>query len=234
MLITLSGIDGCGKSTQLAAVENYGATNGYKVKSVWTRGGYTSGCNLLKDMLRHAFPSRMPTPGPSAQRDQVFRDTRVQRLWLCIAIFDLIRVYGIQLRWWLFRNKIVVCDRYIWDTQIDFELMFPHINFQRWVLWKALATLTPSPQSSFLFVLPYEESVRRCTIKYEPFPDSPTIKPLRFLKYQRLAQESGLHAVDACQSATCITDAIMGTIKESPPLPFNYKESRQAPVRPRV
>ena len=46
-LISISGIDGSGKSTQLDLLKKY-EDLGFKVVYLWSRGGSTSGINKLK------------------------------------------------------------------------------------------------------------------------------------------------------------------------------------------
>ena len=47
-LISISGIDGSGKSTQLDLLKKYYEDLGFKVVYLWSRGGSTSGINKLK------------------------------------------------------------------------------------------------------------------------------------------------------------------------------------------
>ena len=51
-LITLSGLDSAGKSTQIEKLESYFLSNNIKVKVIWSRGGYTPLFNVLKYILR--------------------------------------------------------------------------------------------------------------------------------------------------------------------------------------
>ena len=51
-LISISGIDGSGKSTQLNLLKKYYEKNGHKVIYLWSRGGSTPGINKLKSFLR--------------------------------------------------------------------------------------------------------------------------------------------------------------------------------------
>lgn len=212
MLITFSGIDGCGKSTQISAVENYGVTYNYTVKDLWTRGGYTTGFIRAKRFARIVLGHRMPAPGPSAHRDRVLSRGPTQRIWLAIAMIDLFRVYCFQLRQWQRQYDIVLCDRYLWDAQIDFEVMFPCIQFHSWVLWRALCAFAPRPECAFLLWLPISESVSRCESKQEPFPDPFDVKQTRYAKYDKLAAAGALNVIDAQLPLADVTATILGTI----------------------
>ena len=82
----------------------------------------------------------------------------IQKLWLFIGIIDLIRIYGINIRIHLLLGKSVICDRFLWDTLIDFKIMFPKIEVDRWIVWKILVLLTPTPHKSILLTIPEDVS----------------------------------------------------------------------------
>lgn len=189
-LIALSGIDGSGKSTQLEFIRNHLESRGESVVCLWTRGGYTPGINALKVLIRKITGKKLPSSGPSAKRDEIFKNRRIQRLWLVLAIFDLLRIYGFCLRWWSLAGKSVICDRYLWDTLIDFQILFPKIPVKDWWLWKFLVWCTPVPDRSVLLMIPLELSEVRCKQKYEPFPDTPERRELRYGLY-KIASTAG-------------------------------------------
>jgi len=196
VLIVFSGLDGAGKSTQIALLMDRLRQNSHKPHYVWTRGGYTPIFEMMKTLLRR-FPGRvMPPSGSNLQRTQVFRKRRVRRLWLGLALLDLLWVYGIQLRWWQWRGRTVICDRYIWDTLIDFRLNFPQEQVEDWWLWRVVKWVAPQPQTAFLLLIPVEESMRRSDIKKEPFRDPSTVLTQRLEQYESLAREGYWHVMD--------------------------------------
>ena len=186
-LIAVSGIDGSGKSTQISLLTNFFLNKGKSVKYIWTRGGSTYGFNLLKSFLRKIAKNKLPPPGKSPKRDEMLQNNFVQSLWLNLAIFDLLITYAIYIRWHIFRNNVVIFDRYIWDTLIDFKLTFPRTKIENKVLWKILEICTPIPDKSILLIISPELSEYRCSKKYDPFPDS---KEFRIKRYKLYEQES--------------------------------------------
>ena len=48
MLLTFSGLDGAGKSTQINLLVDWFEKRGNKVSCLWARGGYTPGFEILK------------------------------------------------------------------------------------------------------------------------------------------------------------------------------------------
>jgi thymidylate kinase len=209
--ITFSGIDGAGKSTQIELLKDHFHRQGVSTKYLWSRGGYTTLISTLKNVCRCLAGKRLPASGVSEQRDQMLRKGRVQKIWLSLAILDLIREYGIHVRWWLLRGRTVVCDRYLWDTLLDFKIAFPDVQVERWFLWKMLARLTPFPDVEFLLTIPLEESERRCKIKFDPFPDTPEQREQRYMLYQKYSKMGYWHIVDASRP---IDDVFAGIVSE--------------------
>jgi len=204
-LIVFSGLDGAGKSTQIKFLVQYLHSRGRLTKFIWTRGGYTSLFNGLKNLLRKLMGGRVPPSGRNEKRKQVMRSKRVQKLWLVIALFDLLRVYTFQIRFWLWSGKIVICDRYLIDTLIDFKINFKDQNVEQWFLCKLLLWTSPQPDISFLMLIPVEEALKRSEQKDEPFPDSPEILAKRLGRYKELLDDKNWTILDGLKSKEELT-----------------------------
>jgi dTMP kinase len=202
-LISLSGIDGAGKSTQITSIKNYYKKNQH-FTYLWTRGGNTPGIEMLKLISRKIVGKKLPPSGHSAQRDQIFKKKWVQKVWLTFAIIDLFRIYAISTRWDLWRGIVVICDRYLWDTLIDFKIMFPGVDIEKWILWKFLVWGTPIPSVEYLLIIPSELSEKRCLQKYEPFPDTEERRERRFKLYKELSNLNKWVVIDATQNAETV------------------------------
>ncbi len=203
-LVSFSGLDGAGKSTQIDRLLATLKAQGRNPVYLWTRGGYTPLFSGLKSLLRSASRGRiLPAPGPSRQRTQALAKPAARRTWLVLALLDLLWVFGVQVRWWNRRGRPVICDRYLWDTWIDFCLNFPGESVEEWRLWRILARIAPRPDVAFLLLLPVDESVRRSQLKGEPFPSSREILSSRLALYEQLLAGRGperkvaWHALDA-------------------------------------
>ncbi len=201
-LISISGIDGSGKSTQLDLLKKYYKDQGFKVVYLWSRGGSTSGINKLKSFLRLIAGKNLPPSGKSKKRDEMFKNIFIQYIWIYAAILDLLRIYAFSIRWNLLIGKKVICDRYIWDTLIDFKIMFPELEIERWLIWKILVKSAPIPFKQILLMIPIKTSIARCSQKFDPFPDSPEIREKRYNLYADISNDAKFVTIDAKQSST--------------------------------
>ena len=125
-IVVFSGMDGAGKSTQIELLRSHLNANDQDPVVLWSRGGYTPGMNWLKSLLRKGpSKSALPDAGPSQARTQAFKRPLVRKVWLSLAIMDLLLLYGVWLRWKKIRGQVVICDRFLDDTALDLKLNFP-------------------------------------------------------------------------------------------------------------
>jgi thymidylate kinase len=207
-IIVFSGLDGAGKSTQIDLLMERLHQQGEKTTYIWLRGGYTTLFGSGKAVLRRLLRKSLPSPGRSSERTQTLGKPWVRRAWLTVAILDLFRICAVQLRWWRWRGSVVICDRYIWDTLIDFRLNFPEEIVEKWLLWKILVWVTPCPTQSFLMVVPVEESVRRSQLKNVPFPDSQEVLESRLKNYSSLSECGHWYVLDGREQREVLADTI--------------------------
>lgn len=208
-LLAFSGLDGGGKSTQIDLLQTSLKREGRRTRHIWIRGGYTSGMESMKNILRRLPADRgLPAPGPNPQRTRAFSNGYLRRLWLTVSLLDLMRLCVFQVRWWKWRGETVICDRYIWDSLIDFRLNFPSENVESWWLWKLLSSASARPDATFLMLVPVEESIRRSDIKGEPFRDSREVLDKRLAAYQELARRHDWVTLDGCLPASALAEQI--------------------------
>ena len=214
MIIVFSGVDCAGKSTQINLLKKQISKQGVTVKSMWSRGGYTPGFQLLKKLMRIVLGKKLIPSGKGERRDKAMSSSLISYLWLMIAMLDLLILYVITIRIESLLGKVVICDRYLGDTFIDFSLNFSKHNFEKMWLWKLLLAVSPKPNIGFLFILPAEESMYRSKLKYEPFPDSKEgleqrlkiYGTSRFFKDKHWVKIDGLNSIES--SASFIKDKV--------------------------
>jgi dTMP kinase len=183
-MIAFSGLDGAGKSTQINLLTKKYSSRGSKSHVFWSRGGYSPGMKWLKNILRI---SKQTSQKENSNRDEAraksFSSTIVRKTWLILSIFDLIFFYAVYIRLMeLFGTKII-CDRYIYDTLLDFQINFPEEKVEEWFLWKSLIFFSVSPVKHFVITISVTESLYRSKQKNEPFPDSKEVLENRLIKY---------------------------------------------------
>ncbi len=215
-LIAFSGLDGAGKTTQInLLIEQLRRTGSHPVY-VWSRGGYTWFFNFLKSVLRNLTRNHViPQSGKSYQRTRAFQRTTIRNLWLELALIELLWLYGVRIRWRLWRGQIVIADRYLWDTLVDFRLNFPQEKIEQWILWRILVKITPKPDASFLLLVPVAESCRRSDVKGEPFRDSQEILTRRLFEYQSLAKNDRWYILDGLDSVVKIHSEILAVLGQT-------------------
>lgn len=213
LLVAFSGLDGAGKSTQIALLAAHLRSQGQDPVVIWTRGGYTPLFSALKKLLRRLSGERMvPQAGPSQQRSQTMAQPAILRLWLSLAMLDMMWVYGARVRTERWRGRPVICDRYLWDTEIDFRLNFPQARFDRWLIWRLLVRITPRPDAAFLLSIPVDVSVHRSRLKDEPFPTPPELLAWRTEIYDIAAQRDSLLVLDGERPADQLASEILATL----------------------
>ncbi len=210
MLIVFSGTDGSGKSTQIEALNAWLGKTARWPKLLWARGGYTPGFLTLKRLLRWASGRQLPSAGDFVKRKEAFARAWVRDLWLRVAISDLMVYWGVYLRLQRLLGRVVICDRYIDDTRLDFRRSFPMVAFEQMWLWQMLERVVPTPDAAFLLWVPVGESMRRSREKGEPFPDDEDTLAWRLKQYkdESLFPSARYVRLDGRRSVTEISEEI--------------------------
>jgi len=189
--------------------------NGKSPIYLWSRGGYTTGMQAAKHLMRLMAGKRLPAPGQSDTRTETLKKPVVARLWLAAAILDLIRVYGIQLRWWALRGRPVLCDRYLWDTLVDFQLAFPDVPVEQSLLWRLLEKVAVAPDNAFFFELAPDEAERRSVDKGDPWPEPLEKRNHRQSLYDKQIDAGRFTVVDASQTIDAIFQELTRIMRQN-------------------
>ena len=121
-IISISGIDGAGKSTQKGFIKKKLRRENKKVFIFWSRIGYTSGFQFIKDILRLLFRNQLPKAGNTKKRKKALKNRIVSNLWIFLAIMDLFYYYVIFLRIKYYTGHNIILDRYLIDSEIDLNI----------------------------------------------------------------------------------------------------------------
>ena len=101
-------------------------------------------------------------------------------------MLDLLWYWGIFYRLLNLFYRIVLCDRYIWDSLVEMKSDFEGIDLESSFLWKMVMAITPKPKHSFLFVIPPEVSIARDIAKHDPTVDDIELKKKKIDQYFEL------------------------------------------------
>jgi dTMP kinase len=109
-------------------------------------------------------------------------------------------------------GRPVICDRYVHDTELDFQLNFPEKNVSNWLLFRFLKRIAAKPTSALILLIPVEESLTRSRLKAEPFPDSPETLEQRLAHYRRIAKIECFKVFDCTRPISVVAGEIGRTV----------------------
>lgn len=182
-MISFSGIDCGGKSTQIEKVKQAFDAKNRSAKVIHSRGGYTPVLEWVKTLIRS-------DKGGSAQdhaeyREAIHGNPKKRKLLLWLSIFDLGLYYGVYFRFLELLGIKVLADRYFWDSCIDFRMKYPEFDFENWLVWKFAKTIHLKPEFALIYTIPAELSMYRSTLKDEPWPEPVEVRQDRIERYMR-------------------------------------------------
>jgi len=219
MIISFSGLDGCGKSTLIKLIsDKILRSEGLNdIEVIWTRIGYTPFMIFIKNLARGMFANKLPKAGRSKQRTNAFKKPIVQQVWITLALLELIWIFTFKLR---FRSigKTVLLDRQIDDSIIDLQVSFGNniIKSRKYsFLIMILKTLSVRIHKVGINI-DIETSYYRCSIKHEPFPDLPEEKTIRYALYQEAFSKNVFDIVlDGSQPSQLSARKILSSLSDN-------------------
>jgi thymidylate kinase len=174
LVISFSGIDGSGKTTQINALISKLEQTSQPWKHVYLRIGFTKRIKCLKQIF-HITPS---PPSPQNQQDNTqIKSTRTlfQSIYDLLSVCDLLLTF-FSVRWYRFRDFVVICDRYYWDNHIIYLQKNPQGNIEEHVLWRLTQRLAGEPEAAFLLKISPEEAHKRAIRRIEDVSALETLK----------------------------------------------------------
>lgn len=218
-LISFSGVDGSGKSTQIALLSAALERSGESVTKRWYRPGYSARLDRVRRWIRSARPSAIPPADPTASaRIELFENPRVQFIWVVVALVDTWIEFVVTTRLALARYDRVIYDRHLADAELDLYLNFPK---QSRVVAAGIAlvrAMMRAPERMLLLQLPLEHSETRRTLKEEPFPETRQEAQERFRGYSpELARWRSSLIIDASQPEAKVAADVADAVGANPP-----------------
>jgi len=215
IVIALSGADCAGKSTQRDLLMTELCARGYAPVNVYSRPGYSPGLRFVKRALRgrtarkeSARSGVSPQPGLYPRRASTLGHPLRRRLWLAVALLDLLVVYGLWIRWLRFRGRAVLCNRYLLDALVDLRVNFPADRVEERWLWRLLRRSCVRPDASFCLLLPAEETLERARRKARYHWETLDVLRERLREYETRSGEFGAQTLDGLRPVAEIAGAI--------------------------
>ena len=206
-LITFSGADCCGKSTQIQLLKEYFDNNNIKYYSVWSRGGCTPGIEFLKSLVRRG--KKMSDEEKIADSVRIHKNPRKSRLLLMLSIIDICLYYGIYIRLKLIKSN-VICDRYMWDALIDFMIKYSTVDVEHGFTWKLFSKLCTKPDISFVFYVSPEEASLRGEKKHERNAENLEQRIFRNNLYtEKISRNKWMYSIDSKKTIEQIHNEII-------------------------
>ena len=149
MILTLSGTDGVGKSSVGTRIMRYLEEKKIDYRTLYVRGAMTP----LSSLYKRIFCKRKIT------------GARV-KFGLFISQLELIFNWCIRIKLLRRKNRVILCDRYIFDTLADFRTKYREY-FKEGKLWRFLMRHAAVPDISFLYKASENEIISRLKAKNE-------------------------------------------------------------------
>lgn len=214
VFVSFSGLDSAGKTTQIVRLSSRLKDTDLTCKYLWARGGYTPLFEFLKKLLRKSPGQILPHSGNSSTRDKAFKNRLIRKVWLLLAQLDLVVYFNLYLRFLRRRYDVVILDRYIIDTWVDFKIGFPAEKFDSTMVWKFLRRFSPKPDRAFFLTIKVEDSIRRGEEKEEPFPQPAEILWKRFDLFHEIIENNHYIVIDGLKPVDEIASIILAEMSE--------------------
>ncbi|MEZ4223830.1 MAG: hypothetical protein R3B13_22970 [Polyangiaceae bacterium] len=214
-LISVSGVDGSGKSTQIDRLARALRARGRSPRVFWHRPGYSAELDALRSLVRRVRPNSLPTAAAPERRAKAFANPRTQLVWFCAAVADMALQYGIKVRVWRLFGQDVICDRYLSDAQVDLRLRFPAVADRFGSAFSLLSLACPRPDLAVLLLVPDTVADARLSQKNEPFPDDLEVRAARRRSYESLGATGEFVVVDASEDIERVTARIVAAAEQA-------------------
>jgi len=120
-LISISGVDGCGKTSLAKGIYENLKLCDLRVRYVWSRAGFMS----IARVIKFFFPAKSKNSGIDEEvKERLSTKKIVEVLWSYIVALDILLYLLLKVCIPLRLGYVVVCDRYIWDALVDLTMRF--------------------------------------------------------------------------------------------------------------
>ncbi len=212
MLVTLSGVDGCGKTTQAEMLQSAFEVCHLRADRVWSRAGSARWLQLFtrwgkkQPAVNEASSdaTEMQLAEKVRLRQRRFRSPWVSWGWSWLTTFELLLQYARQVTLPLVLGRVVICDRYVLDALADWAAYFGESTIERRLAAKILRWLTPRPRIGYWLDVPVEVAQSRSG---DPLPES--LLEAQSTAFRQLSVQWGLARLDGSRDKEELSDEIV-------------------------
>ncbi len=192
-LISISGVDGSGKTTQIGLL--LGEARDVESNSivVWSRWRPLTSLPLLALMKRLGYAKVHRTSSIGFVETQVAQKRGLASLWCFLTQIDNLMKTGLKVMIPLLLGRTVICDRYVLDLMVE-NMADLHDTPTTSRIGHRLLRLLPRPDLAFLIEVDP-------TVAFERKPDMPSLAHFseRIMLYHTLAENMGVERVNGNQ-----------------------------------
>lgn len=174
LLVSVSGIDGSGKSLQVERLREVFETCDTRVRCVWARGASSRGVGTViragKGVLAAGGgdAASQATEEPARSEAERYRERRrklrnpfVRWVFSMVYAVDLKMKYVLKVRMLLAFGYVVICDRYVYDALVDFALYSGTDAARPPFALNLMRVMVPRPRVAVVLDVEPDEALRR-------------------------------------------------------------------------
>ena len=205
-LVSLSGIDGTGKTSIAMKLKNELDSTGVTCDYVWFRNARFLSLQFLALCYLAGFAEIAMINGKRVGVYYFYKSNLVAHLWLWISAADMLVVslWKIQLPLW--RGNTVIADRYVIDALVDLVSDTGVTNLDI-CPYKLMLRLLDRRSSTVILTVDNDESLRR---KDDSISSEYLIQ--RQQLYQSIAQELDIPTIDANPSFDIVWPQVVSAL----------------------
>lgn len=211
MIISFSGIDSAGKTTQIDKLTAFLDAHKVKYTKRWSKARGTPGVEFIKSFFRKE--KGLGEAELQANRKLIYKNTKKQRLLYIASLLDLCWYWGVYFRYLNWTHQVLICDRYLWDTYVEMKHDFYSIDIDKSILWKLVKVFAVKPAISFVFIIPAELSLKRDIEKGTNGTEDIDRKKSKIALYMHLVmQKKWSHVMDGTKTREMLHQEVLNII----------------------
>src|SRR2546428_1578352 len=212
ILISVSGIDGSGKTTQIELLDDRVKKEKSKVSIVWSRWRPISSLPLLTLMRWLGYSQTYATSSIGFVETRLSNKRGLSSLWCFLTQLDNLMKTGVKVGVPLLLGRTVICDRYTLDLLVE-NMADLHDPSSRRRLGHRLLSLLPRPDAALLLEVDP-------AVAYKRKPDMPTVSHFveRAKLYHEMSGRLRVHRIDGSLPVPVVHEKIWSCV--SPTLEY--------------